>query len=162
MTGRVGTFVVAGAVVALAAVTMSPLVASSQRGGREQFTVRSLDRKTPEAAIDVDGDGSEEGIGDQIVGAGPLFRGGERVGSERHVCTFLKSSRRGAMLRCEGTFNIDGRGSLEIAGVLKFSREGAGSTFTITGGTAAFRGASGTMDLEGRENGEVFRFKVYR
>ena len=148
------------AVVALAAITSSPMVAMSQGGGRETIRVKSPDSKVQETEVDVDGDGSTEGVGDQFIGTAPVFRGGERAGSERHICTVMKSGRRSVLLRCEGTFNLEGRGSLEIAGILKFGPGGEAATFTITGGTAGFRGAGGTMEFGTTRNATIYTFKV--
>ena len=117
-------------------------------------------RLADQVEVDVDGDGSTEGVGDQFIGAGPLFRGGEKAGSERHICTVVKSSRNGALIRCEGTFNIDDRGSLEVAGILTFGPGGEASTFAVTGGTAAFRGAVGTMAFGTTRNATKFTFKL--
>ena len=162
MRAGIRSFAAVVAVVALAAITTSPMVALSQGGGREEFTVKSPDRKVQETEIDVDGDGSTEGVGDQFIGTAPVFRRGEKAGSERHVCQALKSGRSAFLLRCEGTFNIEGRGSLEVAGILKFGRQGEAATFTVTGGTAEFRGAVGTMKFSTTRNATIYTFKLSR
>ena len=155
------TLIAAVAVVALAAITSSPMVAMSQGGGREEFTVKSPDSKVQETEVDVDGDGETDSIGDQFIGTAPVFRRGDKAGSERHICTLLKAGRV-FLTRCEGTFNIAGRGSLEVSGVLKFTRQGEAATFTVTGGTAEFRGVSGTMQFGTTRNATIYTFKLSR
>ncbi len=150
-----GLAVIAG----VAMLTSSVPVAQSQGGQTDDFTLRSFDRADRTIGIDESGDGDADDPGDRDIGFGPLFQAGEKAGAQQHDCVILKARKKFA-LRCAGTFRVRGRGSVEVAGVLKFSRRDPKSTLAVTGGTGEFRDAGGTMTFEGKRRGAVFRFHV--
>jgi hypothetical protein len=156
-TGRVVAVLAAAVVLALIGTLQ---VAQSQGGGAETFRLTSIDAKEKTESIDADGDG-EDSVGDYEVGVGPLFRKGRRAGTQLHECFNVKGTQRKFIARCSGTIKVKGRGSLEVAGTLKFVR-GAGpkSNILIIGGSGEFSGARGSLDFDGTRTKTFFIFHV--
>lgn len=155
--------IVAAAVALLlaGALTGALLPAHSQRPTGDNFKVYQLDREEQTQTIDVNGDGNDESVGDLDVGHGPVRRGGKRVGNQKHECTVVHAAQTRFALHCTGTFTIKGRGKIEIAGLLAFTRRGIASrTLSIVGGTREFRDASGVMLFDGRRGRTIFEFRV--
>jgi hypothetical protein len=156
-TGRVVAVLAAAVVIALIGTLQ---VAQSQGGGAETFRLTSIDNKEKTESVDADGDG-EESVGDFEVGSGPLFKKGRRAGYQNHECFNIKGTRNKFVARCGGTFKVQGRGSIEVSGTLKFVRRGGiKSGILIVGGTGEFSGARGTMDFSGRRGRTIFIFHV--
>lgn len=162
MGARIRTlFAMALAIALMSLATAVPVLSQEEDDDETQsLRVKSVDSKTSEIQVDAN-DNGEEDEGDYFVGAGPLFRRGDRVGNEKHVCTAVSGNKRAQVSRCEGTFVIKGRGSLEVSGTLKFTRQGPPeSNLAIIGGTGQFREAEGTVKFEGTQRSTVFIFKI--
>ena len=161
MGARIRTLLAMALAIALMSLGSAvPVLSQEDDDETESLRVKSVDRKTSEIQVDAN-DSGEEDEGDYFVGAGPLFRRGDRVGNEKHVCTAVSATSKAQVAHCEGTFVIKGRGSLEVSGTLKFTRNGAPeSNLAILGGTGQFREAEGTVKFEGTENSTIFIFKI--
>lgn len=148
-------------VIALAAMTTSAPVALSQSGDSETFKLKSIDKKEKTEEVDSNGDGDADDLGDRDVGGGPLFKKGERAGTQRHDCTVTKAAKSSVVLLCDGSFTIRGRGTIELSGWLKFTRQGGvSSRFSIIGGTRDFRDATGHVVFDGTNRTTTFEFHV--
>jgi hypothetical protein len=149
-------------VVLIAASSVGGSVPSalSQGGNGETFKLKSIDNKEEVITVDAN-DSGEDDSGDYEVGAGPVFQGGKKVGNQRHECFFMPFGKDSFISRCGATFKVQGRGTIEVHGTLRFDRGGGvGSSFSITGGTGEFSGASGSMKFDGTRNSTIFTFKV--
>jgi hypothetical protein len=146
--------------LAIAGGVASLPVAHSQGSHRETVTVVTKDSQSHETDIDADDSGGDS-VGDYFVGHAPLVHGGRTIGRERHQCTLLAVGENFFQGRCSGTFHLNGRGNLEITGVLTFSKKHNGGTgFSILGGTGDFRDAGGRTVVVGSNSRTKFTFKV--
>lgn len=93
---------------------------------------------------DENGDGDSDDMGDYEVGAFVLKKAGERVGHLNYRCDVTEVHPRRDL--CWTTIRIKGKGQVIAAG----SQAGNAEHFlgAITGGTGAFRSASGVIRLD--------------
>ena len=146
--------------LAVASGVASLPVAHSQSSHRETFSLVTRDAQAHEVDVDADDSGGDS-AGDYFIGFAKLYSGSRVAGRERHECFALQSGENYFRARCSGTFHVDGRGNLEIVGVLTFSRRHAGgSGFSIVGGTGDFRDAGGRTVVVGKNNSTNFTFHV--
>lgn len=90
--------------------------------------------------------------GDYFVLQERLTQGDAHVGQVDAECMLLFRT-----VKCEGTFTLDGRGTLEIAGVVPFR----GGKFAVTGGTGDFRNVRGQMRItDESRNSATFVFQL--
>jgi len=140
---------------------MAPVAQSQDGSRRETIRFHSPDRKETIVDIDLNDDGDTDDAGDGELGYGPVFTRGEKTGSQRHECRTFKATPKAFMLRCVGTFNVTGRGSIEVGGVFRFTRRGIqGAGLAVTGGAGEFRDAGGTMVLDADNNSTDFEFRL--
>ena len=152
----------AALVVAVALLAMGAAVPALSQDDDERETLRLKSITKKEKTIDVGAERDGDfGPGDYEVGAGPLFRQGEKAGNQRHICHFMPSPKDTFSAHCKGTFVVARRGTLEVAGTVKFTRQGvAESNLAIVGGTGQFREADGTVKFDERENSQIFEFNI--
>jgi hypothetical protein len=98
-----------------------------------------------------------DSVGDQIAFNGRFFAGGEQVAREGGVCTLVELP---SIYHCNAT-NWFEKGKLTVQFIGDFSSTEPGH-FAITGGTGAYRGASGEVLYVGTPDGAnvTFRFKT--
>ena len=98
-----------------------------------------------------------DSVGDQDVFNGKLFVGSKQVGTDGGVCTLVELP---SIYHCNATDWFD-EGQLTIQFVGDFSSTEPGH-FAITGGTGAYRGASGEVKYVAKPDGAdvTFRFST--
>ena len=136
------------------------LPASSQQA--TTITLYEKERSGFEKLINVDG--KRKIAGDYIVGTHPLYRVGTQTVVGRDVETLLFVQSRGkhgakSRFRAAATFTL-ARGKIEAAGSSTFANLANGAAFTITGGTRAYAGASGTLNVRSAEGRTFFTFTL--
>lgn len=102
--------------------------------------------------IDVNENGNADDPGDSEVGEFPLKKHGEVEGHFNFQCVKTAVSPRRNL--CSAGIKITGKGSIILADVEKGGEGETTAIVAITGGTGAFRGASGIARLDFR-NGVV-------
>jgi hypothetical protein len=142
---RVMKLVAVLAVVAIAGGII--LVAVGPAGGAETERYRIMFRLAEFHEIDNNGDGDVNDAGDQETGSFPLKKGGEKVGHLNFIC--VNSEAHPPRDLCWGTIRISNRGTVTVHG----SGPNDANRFiaAITGGTGAYRSASGVMELNFRD-----------
>jgi Dirigent-like protein len=113
-----------------------------------------------EKGINVDGKRSI--AGDYLVYTRALHRArsGAKVGRNVAQLTFIQAlGRQNARFRAAATFKFSG-GTLEVAGASTFSKLENGAKFSITGGTGAYNGATGTVIVRNTRYRTHFTFNV--
>lgn len=98
-----------------------------------------------------------DSVGDQIAFNGRFFAGGKRVAREGGVCTLVELP---SIYQCNAT-NWFKKGQLTVQFIGYFSSSDPGH-FAITGGTGAYRGASGEVKYVGKPDGAnvTLRFRT--
>lgn len=136
--GRVVTALVA--LGALAAVASVPMVASAE----QTLKFRIAFRVSEFHELDQNGDGDTDDAGDSEVGNFVLKRGGERRGHLNFHC--LQTQDHPPRDLCWATIQVTGKGAVTVGG----SQASNANTFigSITGGTGAYRGASGVFKIK--------------
>jgi hypothetical protein len=152
----------AAAVLLLAAAGVTLAAASSSgggvndRGGKRLHVLQVTRVPGQDIAVDVDNSGGES-IGDEGVFNGDFYIGSTKVGTDGGVCKLVKLE---FIYHCIAT-NSFAKGDLTVQFLADFSRTEPGH-FAITGGTGAYRGASGEVTyVEDRQTGRAdvtFRF----
>lgn len=140
---RTSIVVGVGAVVIAASAFTGQAVASSpghQRGGT--FTV--VERALTDTTADTGPAG--DSLGDVLAFANPIFdkRNTHKVGTDNGSCIRTAV---GVSYECSWTTSLRG-GSIVVSGPFL---DAGDSTFAVTGGTGAYRGASGQMRLHPRD-----------
>lgn len=126
-----------GGVAALLAFTVGAGGASKQ--ANETRTFRVIEKTTAFQFVEIDPAGDSQG--DYVVGASELFnRANRKIGTDHWMCVRTNI---GEQRHCTLTYFF-ARGFLTLQG--PYRDDGTGK-FAITGGTGAYRDASGWMDL---------------
>lgn len=110
----------------------------------------------------VNTDGKKTTAGDYSVSSRPLYRTGtkKKVGrSFSHLTLMQLLGKNDARFRAAATFVL-GRGKIEAAGASTFSHLRQGGAFTITGGTGAYAGATGTLNVREGKRRTFFTFTL--
>jgi len=147
---------------AVAAIGVSGASLASAGGDDDLMTFRLRDVTIKETNIDLGKPGFS--VGDQILFRDALRSGEKRVGSLYGKCQFLQVTASTVTTHCEVTAVLRNRGQLEIAGVAAFSEHGEGpQTLSVTGGTGAFRGASGDVEVKEVSDGvSILTFRLVK
>ena len=127
------------------------LPASSQ----ETIRVYEIQRKGFDKFINVDGKGP---AGDYVVSTDPLYRAGTKKRVGRLVAQLL-IMRKSGLFRASATFKL-GKGRIEASGSARFGKLEDGAAFSVTGGTGAYEGASGTLVVRERKGRTFFTFTL--
>ena len=131
----------------LAIVGGITLVAVTPAGGAETLRFRIAFRLGELHEIDNNGDGDADDAGDQETGAFVLKKGGAKSGHLNYICVNSEESPPRDL--CWASIRIKGKGTITGHG------SGANNTNrfvgAITGGTGAYRGASGVFELAFRD-----------
>jgi hypothetical protein len=131
--------------VALGVLAFGSAVAAA--GGKGQRTLRLTATENQFAFLDLGDTGTS--VGDQFVFSEVLSRRGQDVGDSGATCTITElASYDTVTSNCVGTLRLRG-GQITVQGLVTFQGEDDPDRFTIaiTGGTGAYRGASGEMDV---------------
>lgn len=131
----------------LAIVGGITLIAVTPAGGAETLRFRIAFRASEFYEIDNNGNGDAGDPGDQETGSFLLKKGGEKAGHLNFIC--VNSEAHPPRDLCWATIRITGKGTVTIHG----SGKNDANRFlgAITGGTGAYRGASGVFELNFRE-----------
>jgi hypothetical protein len=144
----VGVAIVAGSAVAVSA-------AGGQTGRTLQFTGPSGHDPREEKQIDVPPRGLS--IGDHYVVAGSLRAQGHVIGRAHGSCTIIDRKYEGqdcdfVLVFADGTVTASGGGLNRLLYGQSEAPPHAPDEYAITGGTGAYRGASGTLSLQSHAN----------
>jgi hypothetical protein len=98
-----------------------------------------------------------DSVGDQDVFNGKFFVGNTQVGTDGGTCTLVELP---SIYNCVTTNSFD-KGELTVQFIGDFSSTAPGH-FAITGGTGAYRGASGEVKYVAKNDGAdvTFRFRT--
>jgi uncharacterized Zn-binding protein involved in type VI secretion len=142
MTSKLGMVTTALAATALAV----PGAAAANGGGQQAQTLKLIARETESQFLDLGPSGL--GAGDQFTFADALSRDGRPVGVDGGSCTITSVDSYDAFTaNCVATLRLRG-GQIAVQGLVSFADNGMRPfTVAITGGTGAYRGASGEMDI---------------
>jgi hypothetical protein len=141
------TIGIAGGAVAILATTtaLASSATGTAAGGDWRSHVIRVERVGgPVVPIDVDGSGGST-IGDKFVTSAEFLMGSRRAGDDAVVCTKVGVPE---TYQCLATNSFRG-GDLTVQFVSDFTRPGTGY-FAITGGTRAYRGATGEVTYDDR------------
>jgi allene oxide cyclase len=148
------------ALLVLAVGSTSLAFAGSQRttstAQRNAHVFTVVERAVTDAVVDLGPAG--DSVGDSLAWANQLYNAGNRnvIGSDQGSCVRTVV---GAAWECSWT-NILARGHITVQG--PFYDDGSDSTLAITGGTGAYRDASGQMILHFRNAaGTAFDFEFH-
>lgn len=134
---RLSVVILIGAGAALLASTVGAGGASKKASGARTFDV--VEKTTAIQFVEIDPAG--DSLGDYVVGASDLFdQADKKIGSDHWMCVRTNV---GEQRHCTLTYFF-ARGLLTLQG--PYRDDGTG-TFAITGGTGAYRDASGWMDV---------------
>lgn len=150
--GVFATIAILGA--GLLGATLMP--ASSQQGS----TIKVYERPGFERFIN--NDGKRKLAGDVVIQVNPLYRTGtqKKVGRDVVNVTLIRQiGKNNARFRVGATFVL-GAGKIEAAGTSTFSNLRKGAAFTVTGGTGAYAGATGTVNVREAKRRTFFTFTL--
>jgi hypothetical protein len=160
--GGVVALLLAVASITVASAASSP-TSSSAGDDNDVEVIRVTEIIVQEAGIDLGEPG--DGLGDQFVFSGDLFRHGEKVGIDGGVCTIVRLEPRvSATSQCVATAELP-KGQITVQGLLTFSEETEGepSRLAITGGTGNYRTAHGELIVTGLSETESrLTFRIIR
>jgi hypothetical protein len=139
---------VTGAAIAVAALAVSstaPATGGGGHHGNSHDTIRVLSINTEEAFVDV-GE-TDASLGDAFIFTSDLTKHGKGAGHTGVVCTLTSVKRNET--QCVGTAQLR-KGQITIQGLV------AGNPkvfeFPITGGSGAYEGAAGTLEVRELSN----------
>ena len=153
-----------GALIALVLATGAAFASGSSSGdGGQRVRVLHMTRDVGDDIIlDLDHSATPatpapDTVGDEDVYTADLFAGGEKAGIDGGVCKLVRLP---AYFHCVATNKL-AKGDLTVEFLHDYSETGTGR-FAITGGTGAYRGASGEVSFVDRPGAErdlvTFRF----
>jgi hypothetical protein len=132
------------AIVALGVLVSSTAVATSN--GEDKRTLRLVATYSQTEQLDLGTTGLS--LGDQFVYSETLTRGGQEIGDSGGVCTVTHVTPPGDIFKnhCIATLSLQ-HGQITGQGLVEAGGPNATDPFTvaITGGTGAYRGASGEV-----------------
>jgi hypothetical protein len=145
--------------------TMAGLVGAGLLGvslipaaSQQATTIKVYERQESGFEKFVNTDGRRSVAGDYIVESHPIYRSKTKTKVGRdvaHITLIRAIGKRNAIFRAAATFQF-AKGKIEVAGYSTASRLAEGALFTVTGGTGAYAGATGTLTV--RENKYRTRF----
>jgi hypothetical protein len=142
------------AVLALVAIVGGiTLVAVGPAGGAETLRFRIAFRLSEFHEVDNNGDGDVEDAGDQETGGFVLKKQGDKAGHLNFSC--IQSENSPPRDLCWATIRVTGKGTVTVHGSQSSNTEHF--TGAITGGTGAYRGAGGVIELNFRDSSATLR-----
>jgi hypothetical protein len=137
------------AVLAIGMAVTSASGDSSKRSKRKHHVIHVQRVVGQDVYLDLDHSGSgTDSIGDEDVFWGEFFIGDRKVGSDGGVCKLVRLP---LTYHCVAT-NVFRKGSITVQFLADFTSTEPGH-FAITGGTGAYRGASGEVLYVGKPDG---------
>lgn len=142
MFKRLGTMAAVIAVAVLAASSVAPATGHGGGGhhGDDRHTIKVLSVNTEESFVDVGEPDLSQG--DAFIFTSDLTKHGRAAGHTGVVCTITSTATEES--QCVGTAALRG-GQIAIQGLL--AGEPEVFEFPITGGTGAYEGAGGTLEV---------------
>jgi hypothetical protein len=137
------------AAFALGALGFGTTLAAQPGKGGGNKTIQLTSTEIKSSLLDL-GEGAPPAQGDQIVFASRLASHGTTVGEDGGSCTFTHVvSATVITTNCIDTLVLP-RGQITVQGLVTFDEQRANEPFTvaITGGTGAYTGVSGEMDVQ--------------
>jgi hypothetical protein len=148
------------AIVALGVLLFGSAVASAHGKGKQTLRLTATENQSEY----MDNGTSGPSLGDQLVISETLHKNGREVGTSGIVCTVTEVTPPYDVItfHCAATLSLR-RGQITIQGLLEIQGENDPGPFTvaITGGTGAYRGASGEAvirDVSETESAYTLRF----
>jgi allene oxide cyclase len=145
----------AAALVMLAVVAVSSALATPAHHGNHGLTIKVVERATSDTLVDNAPSG--DSVGDTLGFGNTIYDASNStvVGSDGGQCVRTVP---GVSFECMWTTSLKD-GQITVEGPFL---DAGDSTLAITGGTGAFRNASGTMDLHARDaQGTAFDFTFH-
>jgi len=146
------------ALVALGVLLFGTGVASAHGGGKT--TLRVVGTEIQSQFLDLGDTGPS--LGDELIFSESLAVGGRDVGMSGVVCTVTHAMAPYDVLtyQCVGTLSLR-RGQITAQGLLEVQGEDDTGPWTvaITGGTGAYRGASGEIVVRGTDEGNNYKVR---
>jgi hypothetical protein len=153
-------FLIRAAVLAVFTLGVLVFGSSAAMGHGKQKPLKIVAQENQSNFVDVAPAG--ESVGDQLVFSEVLYRRGREVGDSGVVCTVTEVvAYNGEMLHCVATLSLR-RGQITLQGLIEVQGEDDPGPWTvaITGGTGAYRGASGEARVRDRPDGRtVYKLK---
>jgi hypothetical protein len=145
------------AVLTVAILAFGPAAASA--AGKHHRALRLTGTQIDSTFLDL-GD-SDLSLGDELVFSETLTRRGRDVGEDGGTCTVTDITGYDSfMANCVVTFALR-RGQITAQGLIAFEEETIpDATLAITGGTGAYRGASGEVDYH-QVSGAVSKYTLH-
>lgn len=140
---RIGVGLGLAAAVALSALALGAVADSTADRGRH-ITVISEDGNGSIAPADF---GAAPKQGQQAAATAPVFRRGRRIGRTETVLTVTRVTAEDVTVMIECSTVLP-RGAIFFNGSLHLSDLGEGTRVPVVGGTGAYRGAGGQVELQ--------------
>ncbi len=153
-----------GLLATLALLTGAGLLGASliPASSQQASTIKVYERHRTGSEKFINNGGQKKIAGDFVLQVKPLYRSGtkKKVGREVVNVTLIRQiGKNDAIFRVGATFVL-GAGKIEAAGTSTFSNLRKGAAFTVTGGTGAYAGASGTVNVREAKRRTFFTFTL--
>jgi hypothetical protein len=151
-----------GLLVTLVTVLAAGLLAASLIPASSATTIRVYERQESGFEKYLNLDGKRKVAGDFVVESHLLYKTGTQKKAGRDIVelTLIQPlGKHNARFRAAATFAL-AAGKIEAAGASAFSRLGKGAVFTVTGGTGAYAGATGTLNVREGKRRTFFTFTL--
>lgn len=144
--------VIAAVVTSVGVVTLASADSTRSSGGNHGAkVVKVFERSVVDEFIDVGGTKMGPSVGDEAVFSGDLFRqklGGSKVGTDGGSCTIVRVKSHSAVGHCSVTASFS-NGQITAQGLVEFlNRRQPPFDLAVVGGTGAFEGAGGHVNVK--------------
>src|SRR3954452_10467862 len=143
--------VIAAVVSSVGVVTVASADSRSSGGNHGAKVVKVFERSVVDEFIDVGGTKMGPSVGDEAVFSGDLFRqksGGSKVGTDGGSCTIVRVKSHSAVGHCSVTASFS-NGQITAQGLVEFlNRRQPPFDLAVVGGTGAFEGAGGHVNVK--------------
>jgi hypothetical protein len=155
---KLGLLAIVAGLVGAGLLAVSLIPAASQQA----TTIKVYESNESGFEKFVNTDGRRSIAGDYGVLTRPIYRSKTKTKVGRdvaHITLIRAIGKRNALIRAAATFQF-ARGKIEVAGYSTTSRLAEGALFTVTGGTGAYAGATGTVTVRETKFRTQFTFRL--
>lgn len=152
-----------GTAAGLTAAALAVVPPASAADGNRTETIRLTARQVQSRLLDLGAKGLS--LGDELVIAEDLYRGGKKIGDHSVVCTYIRIQPGDLQLQCVGTFALP-EGQITSQALLHLKRQGTPAPavdIALTGGSGAYSTARGyvhTVAAGGTERQVTFHITM--